>query len=148
MQSDEGKRAMKPKSLLTGGVIGLLALAPQAVPQATPQVEQRSHTVSVFGAGQWSCGQWTALVPEIQGATNRVLDAEDSAALMRWRRAEQLDSWLMGFISGASSQAGQRTGAGDNAALTAWVSNYCRDHPLDAVASAASQLSVVLLKQP
>jgi hypothetical protein len=49
--------------------------------------------------------------------------------------------WVLGFMSGAASALNRDLLLGlDSNAVLGWVDNYCRAHPLDKVAEAATRL--------
>jgi hypothetical protein len=82
----------------------------------------------VYGPGTLSCGTWLAN----RGIVNAHLG--------------QLD-WVLGFVSAAGGYnvlgALRKT---DSDAVSAWVDNYCREHPLNDLADAAGHLVVELSK--
>lgn len=86
----------------------------------------RGQTFTKFGEGTSSCGEWTHL------------HSSSSA------RSAVQNSWLLGFLTAASlyRQDGPNFSENvDSAAVIAWVSNYCRQNPLDDVTKAASTLT-------
>jgi hypothetical protein len=82
---------------------------------------------AIVGNGTRSCGEWTA--------AHRTTDALSLTD----------DAWLSGYLSAYS--AGSGIDLPDNGGRTAWVSNYCRDHPLDEIYQAADQLMLELKRR-
>jgi hypothetical protein len=82
------------------------------------------------GAGTVSCGSWTQEHHRGRGET----------ALLQ-------ENWVLGFVTAAEvfSEA-KRYKSADNAALFAWISNYCSQAPLDDLAKAAISLTLELQK--
>lgn len=85
----------------------------------------------ILSNGQDSCGEFLA-----GGTQHQEVDIE----------------WILGFISGvnAMSPAGERMvgrSIRDIEAVTAWVQEYCRSHPLDYMPNAAGTLRVELSKR-
>ena len=80
-----------------------------------------------YGAGQQSCGAWTS---HFSSPGYHTVDQQ----------------WLLGFVSGTSYE-GTVLSETDGNAITAWVDNYCAQHPLDNVATAAGRLVDVLVRR-
>ena len=79
----------------------------------------------VLGAGPNSCGQWT----------------QDKAANSNLRDLDV--QWLLGFVSAYNfyeSAKGDETNGPDNQGLISWVDNYCAQHPLEQISTAAIEL--------
>ena len=76
-----------------------------------------------------SCGQWT----EVQAAGNTVLGA-------------QFRGWVMGFMSGWAWTHPKTDPIKnvDAPGMFGWVDNYCKDHPLDSIATASEHLAAEL----
>ena len=75
-------------------------------------------TYTVYGVGAQSCGKWTAEKSElVRGFMN---------------------SWVLGYVTALGGVAGARDT--DSQAITAWVDNYCREHPLNRLDEAAATL--------
>jgi hypothetical protein len=87
----------------------------------------RAGAGHIVGHGAYSCGEWTA--------DHR---KEDVASLAD-------DVWLAGYLS-AYSVYGDDNGIAlpDSKGRVAWVSNYCRNHPLDHIHEAGDQLILEL----
>jgi hypothetical protein len=79
--------------------------------------------------GATSCGKW------IEARKN---EASDPMALL-------LSVWVSGFVSGVGS-TGTELKYFDPAARANWIDNYCKEHPLDDVATVAEQLIIELRK--
>lgn len=79
--------------------------------------------------GATSCGKW------IEARKNQ--DSDPLALL--------LSVWVSGFVSGAGSN-GTEPKYIDPSARANWIDTYCKEHPLDAVATAAEQLVIELRK--
>ena len=79
--------------------------------------------------GATSCGKW------IEGRKNA--ESEPVALL--------LSVWVSGFVSGAGF-TGTELKYIDPSARANWIDNYCKEHPLDNVATAAEQLVIALRK--
>ena len=90
--------------------------------------EGRGQAV-VHGAGNLSCGRWTAAQPaELQSPLRTVFT-----------------NWLGGYISGYNADRGGdllSDGGWDGA--VAWMDEYCVANPQEAVASAAGRLVIDL----
>jgi hypothetical protein len=81
----------------------------------------KAEDIQIIGAGAQSCGTWIA------DHRDGILAGDDQ--------------WILGFLSGAAYE-----GDGPNVlnplrgvdaeAVWAWVSNYCRAHPLDRITDA------------
>ena len=82
----------------------------------------------IFGQGMSSCGTWT------QARQQRSVSAGLSA------------QWVAGYLSGMNMDpASPNALAGtDFDGLMGWIDNYCGSHPLEAIATAAFQLEIVL----
>lgn len=71
-----------------------------------------------------------------------------TASCSRWtldRRKEvawlDAGSWILGFVSGASSALGRNLIASTSSdTLLRWVDRYCQSHPSDLIGSAANRL--------
>jgi hypothetical protein len=89
----------------------------------------------LFGTASTSCGTWNQLRPAAGALKDRV-PAEFGALLM----------WVLGFISGANADPSHPDVllGSDLDGLIGWIDNYCRAHPLESIASAASGLIVEL----
>jgi hypothetical protein len=57
------------------------------------------------------------------------------------------DAWLAGYLSAYSLCSGDEMDLPDQGARNSWVSNYCRNHSLDLIYTAADQLIVELIKR-
>jgi hypothetical protein len=81
----------------------------------------------VIGSGVETCGGWTRSNPGMK--TQRI-------------------AWVLGFLSGVNFVVEPDILKGpDAAAIEGWMDNYCRQHPLDTMVKAASDLSVELVKR-
>lgn len=80
---------------------------------------------TVYGFGTQSCGRWTQ-------------ERRSADQYVKLTRAG-LESWAMGFISGAG-YAGETMRNSDADAMLAWMDNYCAANPLDYVSTAAEHL--------
>jgi hypothetical protein len=92
----------------------------------------------MLGAGASSCGDWLS---ERQAA---VTTQKPSAAL--WGESQ----WILGFIAGANVGIAPDMNLIDGTtgtALMVWVDNYCKEHPLENVATAASALLRELVRR-
>jgi hypothetical protein len=83
------------------------------------------------GAGVMSCGSWSK-------------EHRDRTAA-----ATSQDNWLFGFVTAEElfSQS-KRYKNPDNAALVAWITNYCAKSPLDQLMQAAFSLTLELRNDP
>jgi len=103
------------------GIALLMAVAVGAVAHAgAAQV-----MATVYGYGTESCGEWLHTSAEPQGWSHLV----DS-------------SWVMGFVTAADVYApkGATFRKSDAAGLDAYMTTYCRAHPLDTIVTAATAL--------
>ena len=81
--------------------------------------------VGIISPREFSCGKWT-------------MDTEE-------RRS--IDSlWIDGLMSGYNIYAGkgERVDLPDDAAASAWITNYCSAHPLNSLVTAGTALVVEL----
>jgi len=87
---------------------------------------------NIVGNGTYSCGEWTA--------DHRAKDA-DALSLTD-------DAWLAGYLSAFTNWV-DKDGITipDAGARNGWVSNYCRNHPLDRIDEAADQLILELQRR-
>src|SRR5690349_9318000 len=75
------------------------------------------------GAGAESCGQWMSYMFGVE------------------RQVEV--NWVLGFLSAANilgSEGHDFLKGTDDGAVSVWMDNYCRQHPLDQIAGAANKL--------
>ena len=79
----------------------------------------------IYGFGALSCGKWLAAA---QNSVDRGLNT----------------AWVLGWVSAAGSYG--HLPDTDAEAITAWIDNYCRDHPLDKIADASAALVQELAK--
>ncbi len=105
----------------------LLTMALVSTP--LPSLSAQDYMTERHGAT--SCGNW------IEARKN-----EDSDPL-----ALLLSVWVSGFVSG-SEFTGPDLEYIDPAARANWIDNYCKEHPLDDIATAAEQLVIELRKLP
>jgi hypothetical protein len=56
------------------------------------------------------------------------------------------DAWLLGFVSGAGAFLQGELRRTDSDAMVQYMSNYCRNNPLEQVASGAVKLVIELTK--
>ena len=95
--------------------LGMLAQQSDTVRAAAPA------TFKVYGSGNNSCGT--------------VVTDTDQA------HRDIYILWVLGFVSGAGFQNdGRLLSNTDAPAITAWISLYCQDHPLENLARAAMEL--------
>jgi hypothetical protein len=85
----------------------------------------RAQARDVIGHGGFSCGQWT------EHQRDQFFALIDGA-------------WLAGYLS-AYSMYGDQVDLPDQPARNSWVSNYCRNHPLDPIYTAADHLIIELV---
>lgn len=100
-------------------VAALVLLASQTAPA------EDGETMT-YGAGVASCGKW--------------LEA---------RKAENYytyGQWVLGYISAMSMEL--RLKQSDSDAISAWMDNYCREHPLDTIQTATLELLSALYLGP
>ena len=112
---------MKPKLIvavliLVGTLLGIAEV-----------LRAQRETVVLYGAGQMSCGVWTA-----QAANVPV-------------RAGAL-SWVLGFVSGAGA-VGPTLRKTDPSAIELWVNEFCQQRSLVTLGDTAAEL-VVTLRTP
>lgn len=80
----------------------------------------------IYGAGTTSCGEW-------------LHQREESS----WYH---LGQWVLGYLT-ALDTFKMRLKETDPAAVSAYVDNYCRQHPLEQLHDAALDLSLELIKR-
>jgi hypothetical protein len=86
-------------------------------------------TSIVYGAGNESCGTW------LSSSTNQ--------DIRNWQT-----SWVLGWLSASGHyQVLGRMKDTDAAAVTAWLDNYCKEHPLDELQEASAALIRELAKR-
>jgi hypothetical protein len=107
------------RGLHVGMVMAVVGLAAVTAAQSQEQY-------TVYGHGSTSCTRWTA---------------DRSEILVRARSA-----WVLGFVSGAAWE-GASLKTTDAERITAWMDQYCMQHPIDDVSKAASELVRQLTKQ-
>ena len=81
----------------------------------------RAHAADVIGNGAFPCGEWME--------NHRQADVVSLTD----------DAWLAGYLSAYSINI-VSLDLPDQGARIGWVSNYCRNHPLDMIYMAADQL--------
>lgn len=89
--------------------------------------------IRLLGEGTSSCGQRTEAVM----ANDAVVHLQQSA-------------WVLGYLRGAFDGMTVKPDpmAGlDSAAVRGWLDKYCREHPLDNIYTAASELTKELIKR-
>jgi hypothetical protein len=86
-----------------------------------------AQAADIVGHGAYSCGNWTA--------DHRRLDVA----------AVTDNAWLAGYLSAYSAYEGDKLDLPDQDARNEWLSNYCRNHPLDLIYQAADQLIIELV---
>jgi hypothetical protein len=89
----------------------------------------KTEAADVIGNGAASCGEWTSNHRQT-----------DSMSLTD-------EAWLAGYLSAYSINVANDIDLPDQGARNSWVSNYCRNHPLDMIYMAADQLIDALLKR-
>lgn len=109
---------MKPRLIVAALILvgTLLGIAKGLIAQ--------QGTSLFYGAGQMSCGVWTAQ------ATNAPV------------RADAM-SWLLGFVSGAGA-AGPTLRKTDPPAIELWVNQFCQHRSLVVLGEAATEFVVTL----
>lgn len=85
----------------------------------------RAGAVTIVGAGLESCGAWS---------TNHRLE---------------MNVWVYGFMSRAAldPRGSDPLRTVDAEALDGWMTNYCKEHPLDSIATAAQVLEQELWRR-
>ena len=87
--------------------------------------EAQDHKVMIWGAGTISCGEFIKVVAK--NPQNEVVFGQ----------------WLNGYISGrnfADRSVADYAAGLDRTALISWITNYCKDNPLDVFFNAAEAL--------
>jgi hypothetical protein len=85
-------------------------------------------TATTYGAGTESCGKWVA-------------SGNDDV----WHHLQL--NWVLGWISAAGHyNVHGNLKETDSDAISAWVDNYCKEHPLDDISEAAAALVRELAK--
>ena len=96
-----------------------------------------AQTVTILGMGSSTCDNWTRQRNErtFEGVTF----------------SERSAHWVVGYLRGAFDNmlAGKHDPLTDvdMAAIRGWLDNYCRQHPLNSIYLAASELSGELIKR-
>jgi hypothetical protein len=94
----------------------------------TGEAEAQPGSFQPSGAASMSCGAWTAARHE-----NKPLS---------WMS----EQWVLGFLTGVGYAANQygidSLNGVDDQGVWAWVDNYCRDHPLILLLTAAAAFRV------
>ena len=86
------------------------------------------------GSGLQSCGSWTA---------SRRAYVPGGPATHAAQTALQEMEWITGFLSGIASQGSlDPLNNVDVQGVWAWIDNYCRAHPLEAIGDAAAAFAV------
>jgi len=100
----------------------VLALAVSAALVSPSEVGVSQSTYKVMGAGNSSCGRWTA---DHRYGVNPVALNEES--------------WVVGFLSGIGDVVPDANplGGTDLDGVTGWIGNYCAAHPLISIFDAA-----------
>jgi hypothetical protein len=75
---------------------------------------------AVYGQGNQSCGQWIE--------KNKV------------ERDTHLNTWIIGFVSGAGYVSNKVLRSTDSAGMATWIDAYCAKRPLDTLSTASSRL--------
>ena len=89
-----------------------------------------ANAVTVLG--RHTCGEW---VLHHQADSNSVEGVSE-------------EGWLPGYLSGFAFASNKNFLSGaDPLSLLLWVSNYCRDNPIDYLADAAAALAYELIKR-
>jgi hypothetical protein len=89
-------------------------------------ISSPANAYVVRGAGTKSCEKWIA---------------EENKELLRNFNT----SWLLGFISATAKSLRNdkfTPESMNNSTLIEWVDNYCKDHPLDNIATASAALAI------
>lgn len=98
------------------GALGLVVALLASLSAGSAAANARTE----MGPGLVSCGAWLA-----------------STSAMRYGRG----AWVLGYLSRAAhAYPGDLLAPLDSDAVTAWLDNYCRAHPLEDLAAAASTL--------
>ena len=87
--------------------------------------EAAAQQVHIAGVGMGSCGVW--------------------AEARRLNKAEMLEQWVVGFLSGVAVGAAGKLDplhGTDFQGVISWIDNYCSVHPLKQVSDAAQGLMV------
>src|ERR1700687_5250662 len=87
-----------------------------------------AQAAQVLGQGTASCGKWT------ENQRDKFFAVVDGV-------------WLSGYLSGYSVYSSDEMDLPDQAAREGWLSNYCKNHPLDQIYKAADQLILELIKR-
>jgi hypothetical protein len=98
-------------------------------------------TSNVYGNGAESCAQWTErrqLAASLSSQNKGSMDwmAASSNSFMD-------EQWVYGFASGyfvAHGESRKPLAIKEISGATAWIDDYCRQNPLESVATAARQL--------
>ncbi|NUY32984.1 hypothetical protein F0160_21085 [Paraburkholderia sp. JPY303] len=81
-----------------------------------------------------TCGEW--------------IEARQHSSHLPFYASQAQESWVLGFLSGNAAGAKKNFLDGtDYTSLFQWISNYCRDNPLNTVADASNELAAELIKR-
>lgn len=111
---------------IIGGVFSLLIISAAASASDQPDI---------LGAGGQSCGSWQSERQSAQ-ATRYVSS-----------KLEAQSHWILGFITAtnlALFPKNNLTEETTGSAMMYWIDNYCKEHPLDNLATATSALVLEL----
>jgi hypothetical protein len=92
----------------------------------------QKQTIMVWGCGHVSCAKFT-----------------EQTKKYPTEAVDEYGSWLYGYITGRNyegSNISDYAGGIERTALMAWLSNYCKDHPLDSFFHATNELILELEK--
>jgi hypothetical protein len=114
---------------MTFSVVLAIALMQAPKPQGNVAATQSSG-VTVYGYGVGTCGAW---LEGRRTSGNNAVTLEVGERIAR-------EQWVVGFVSGANESLRGALPKTDAYAIWAWVDRYCRENPLDQLATATSEL--------
>jgi hypothetical protein len=117
---------MRPMVALVLAAVMLFCGAGSSVDAIAPAASSGQEPYLVYGPGNVSCGHWTSEHHQYHSL-----------------QALSMDSWVLGFLSGAEWAHTQMAGT-ESDAIKAWIDNYCATNPLDKLSTATASLSYEL----
>jgi hypothetical protein len=120
------------RSVLTTVVVLVLSVT-SAYSQQSPGVYIEFH-----GVGMESCGEYVVAYdnykPYINTAKSGVTTSREVAQYWEYQ------NWINGFLAGVTAGSQRPIRSYDNVGMGLWIYNYCQQHPMDHIFTAAGSL--------